>query len=466
MNPEKLVPAVHHLQKRNEHIENAHATIASSIEDVKAKVGVVAQAAGIDLETLQKNQCTTSCPPASIVPLEHTPIEAIVAEAQFLFPQPVGMSDILTEAEAQEAQAHVDRSVDAFNKLHGLEAWDYALAGSCGVFAGMLDMFCVKAPVRSSTTPFDKELDGLFNGMCQKAFNAIFPPEWSEQLSKAFIIGTPDASTKTQLLTQPLEAFGPMSHRFRSLAHDPILGLFFGVRDILNNTCTMVDNGCIVSFPGKNTPTGPLSIFQALGKIMGHLASDFNAPSAKGNRGMGLPAPFMGLLSMFNIPLPEGELKRLFDEVQGLQGMYLRGYDLRHFIVTSVPLAIMEVVLRTAYAAKQAHLHKVSFVDALKETVPGNMSHRYRMITALAYGTFCGINAGKVAVTNNMMNVNYAAWMGLCWNSFHALKWSLCDRTFTLWDRVDKDTLDRLMVTVQKIEALEARAATLPVKNN
>ena len=43
----------------------------------------------------------------------------------------------------------------------------------------------------------------------------------------------------------------------------------------------------------------------------------------------------------------------------------------------------------------------------------------------MAYGTVAAVNGGKVYVTENILNLNYTAWLGLMWNGFHAFKWAL-----------------------------------------
>ncbi len=459
---EREMKGIKLLQERSASVTEAHRNIGNDLEHLKR------QLQNMDAQDFESPEFAAlrrgRLDAAHLeVPLPAVAPDTVYAEAERCLPGGMDLRDILSAEDFEEAHNRVDRRVLDFNRRHSLDAWDYAIAGSCGLFAAMLDLLCVAAPVSSGRTAFSQPLDGIFNRACQKTFNAIFPPEYSAELSKAFVIGAPDSSTQRQLLRVPEQAFGPLSHRFRSLAHDPVLGFFFGVRDMLHNTCTMVDNGRIVSLPSAQAPVQVQGVFQGLGRMLGHLASDFNAPSAGGNRGMGLPAPFMGLLSMFDIPFPDSEFGRLLSDVQGTQGMYLRGYDLRHFIVTSIPLAIMEVMLRTTYAVKQVKTGQAGFAETLKDTLPVRMHPRFRMITTLAYGTFCAVNAGKVHVTQNMLQANYAAWMGLTWNSFHALKWALLDRPLALWDDVAAIEIAELESLVQKLDALEARAAFLPI---
>lgn len=79
-------------------------------------------------------------------------------------------------------------------------------------------------------------------------------------------------------------------------------------------------------------------------------------PLSKGNRGMGLPAPFMGLLRMLEgIPVGSSNFGKQ------IEYMYVNGYDFRQFIVTSIPMSIMEVLMRVFYVAKQVSLGKGAF---------------------------------------------------------------------------------------------------------
>ncbi|UDV24984.1 hypothetical protein LJU42_25310 (plasmid) [Citrobacter freundii] len=119
----------------------------------------------------------------------------------------------------------------------------------------------------------------------------------STKLSDLFPIGAPDSSISSDLVGAAGGVLSPTNHRLRALSHDPVLGIIFGIKDMLNGTCTVVQNGQIVVYPSSKGVTDETNIFRLIARMFGHLASDVNAPSAKGNRGMGLPAPFMGLTS-------------------------------------------------------------------------------------------------------------------------------------------------------------------------
>ena len=226
---------------------------------------------------------------------------------------------------------------------------------------------------------------------------------------------------------------------------------------MMRGTCTVVGNDGIKVLKGEKSSTGT-GVFGSLGRMFGHLLSDVNAPSGKGNRGMGLPAPFMGILRMFDgIPLGESDLGKQ------VEYMYVKGYDFRQFAVTSIPALIMEVVMRVSYAAKRVQLANQPLGQALVETLPMRMNPRFRMMLAIGYGCMSGVNAGRMYVTQNIMTLNYAAWMGLVWNGFHALKWALLDRHLKLWEGIESAEVDAIERVVNRLDSLERRVERLPV---
>jgi hypothetical protein len=165
----------------------------------------------------------------------------------------------------------------------------------------------------------------------------------------------------------------------------------------------------------------------------------------------------MGLLRMLEgIPVGESNFGRQ------IEWMYVNGYDFRQFAATSVPMTIMEVLLRAFYVGKQMAVHDAPFGETLLDTMPLRMNPRFRTILALAYGTSSAVNAGKVYVTGDILNANYASWMGLAWNGFHALKWALLEKHLKLWGEVEAKEIAELEGIALELEKLEARATALP----
>ncbi len=81
----------------------------------------------------------------------------------------------------------------------------------------------------------------------------------------------------------------------------------------------------------------------------------------------------------------------------------------------------------------------------------------------MAYGTVASVNGARVYITQDLLNLNYAAWLGLVWNGFHAIKWSLVDRNLKLWGEVEQKEIEALERIVDQIDGLVERAGSLPV---
>lgn len=450
------------LQDGSEEIQESHVEIKNSIDEIKARLLKISQEhTGCDVtqsdehrilkeRILQEGTQKTA--------LREVSIEEIYAQARDKYRENITLDDILTIEDKKEVNYLIDKHISEFNLKYGLDLWDYAIAGSCGLFASMLDILCVSAPP-SPTTSYDKKVDGIFNQWVQEAFNKFLTPEISEQLSTANKIGSADLSTIVNILNAPSKILNPTNHRLKELSHDPVLGLFFGIYDMMTSKVTIAGNGTLTSYDTNISPIEG-SIIDNIKRMLGHLLSDVNAPSAAGNRGMGLPAPFMGLLRMFdNVNIGDINIGKT------VEYMYVKGYDFRQFVATSIPVAIMETLLRVFYIAKQMKVYNMSFLDAFLETVPLNLSPKFRMMLALAYGTFAGVNAGKVYVTNDILNANYAAWMGFAWNTFFALKWALLDKHLKLWGDLEKKQIAEIEDVIVKLDGLKSRAEFLNIKS-
>lgn len=450
--------AIRYIQLRGQDISSVHETINSDIESLKVQLSGLISGSELDesehkaLKELHLREMTPSD-----AAIHSTTLQTIHSEASQRVSGDIGLANILATDDLAVVDARIQNHIKEFNDRYALDAWDYAIACSCGIIVSMLDLLCVRAPPKP-TVSYTAEVDGIFNKQVQKAFNAILPEDVSKKLSDMFRIGAPDSSVTSDLVDASGSVLSPINHRLRALSHDPILGIIFGIKDMLNGTCTVVQDGQIVVYPSKKGVTDETNIFRLIARMFGHLASDVNAPSANGNRGMGLPAPFMGLLRMLEgIPVGSSNFGKQ------IEYMYVNGYDFRQFIVTSIPMTIMEILMRVFYVAKQVSLGKGAFGETLMDTMPMRLNPRFRMMLALGYGTSSAVNAGKMYITGNILNANYASWMGLAWNGFHSLKWSLYQRHLKLWDGIEKTELERLQNSINEIEALTTRARNLPV---
>jgi hypothetical protein len=450
------IKAIKLLQERVTGISDSHLSIKSDIDLIKEQLADLGASEFLETseffekkeDYIERMSCERSLTEVNLID--------IYQQANKIRQEPITLNAILTASDWHDVDQKLDSHISDFNTRYGLDKWDYAIAVSCGLFAAMLDLLFIKAPPKP-TLGWSQEVDGVFNKWVQQAFNKALPPDLSKMLSKISAIGAPDSSTIVDLIGAPPKTLNPINHRLRSLAHDPVLGFIFGVLDMMNNTCTVVKDGKIYSFPSTKAPVEG-NIFQLLGRMFGHLLSDVNAPSANGNRGMGLPAPFMGLLRMFEgIPIGSSDFGKQ------IEFMYVKGYDFRQFVVSSVPMAIMEVMLRSFYVIKQMKLYNAPFGESMLDTIPTRMNPRFRMMLAFSYGTSTAVNAGKMYVTQDILNANYASWMGFAWNGFHALKWALLDRQLKLWEGIETKEIEEIESLIEDIEQLGVRAAHLPI---
>ena len=195
----------------------------------------------------------------------------------------------------------------------------------------------------------------------------------------------------------------PNVHRLASLGHDPLLGLVFGVGDILSGTCTFIDKSGawrVIDNPRHDGSSNPL---EALVKVVVHGFSDvFTA--------RGLPPPFMA--SFHLVSAKSGFTLREGGDTVSVRDvtryMYANGYDLRHFMTTRISPAIAEVILSAyhgarAFAAGQGP-EQASLPDKLK----------HEQMLALTHGLLASANVLKTALYGwNPMAINLAQFQTL-----------------------------------------------------
>ena len=453
---QRSIKAVKLLQQRSDAIGDAQDGIGNDIRTIKKRLVDLGDVDTYTPDFRKRKQAHLDAM-SERKKLPDVDSETIYDEAEAAFPEDACLNDILTPYDRAVVDKRIAAHIEDFDARYALDRWDYAIAGGCGLFAAMLDLLFVKAPPKPDTK-WEKKVDGVFNRGVQQAFNRLLPPKVSEKFSKLAAIGGADSVRWTQLLGAPPGTLCPENHRLRSLSHDPILGFLFGVLDMKRGTCTVVERGGLKIYQTTSVPVDG-NLFQLLGRMLGHLLSDVNAPSAIGNRGMGLPAPFMGILRMFD-SLPVGGS----DLGKQIEHMYVNGYDFRQFVATSIPMLIMEVMMRVFYAVKQVKFAGSPLGEALIDTIPLKMNPRFRMMLAMAYGTVAAVNGAKVYITQDILNLNYAAWLGLVWNGFHAFKWALLDRSLKLWGEVERKEIEALERIVDRIDGLGDRAERLPVQ--
>ena len=438
------------MQQEAHKVDSIHSEIGQDLKDIKAQLLKFLD----DSSHLDKSTMLIECN-IYATSLAKKSFSEIVEIANNKIPEAVYFSDILSDDDLLKIDYKVNTHIEIFNKKHQLDKWDYSIGGGVGFFCGILDVLFVQKPLKP-TKKYSQKVDGLFNQWSQAAINNLIPPELSKVLEKSFKIGGADSRLSQDFISPISDKFNPVNHRFKSLNHDPVLACFIGALDVMNGTCTIVDNGSIKVLNTVRGTSGDYSFFEALGRMVGHLASDFNAPSKKGNRGMGIPAPLMGLFgTLKGIKINDTDIAEL------AQYMYDKGYDARHFVTMSIPVLISEILIRVLYITKEIQYNNRSFLEVFKETLPFNLSKRFRLLLNISYGSMVAINAGKVAITKNILNANYTMWLAFTWHTFNSMYWLVWAKDSELQRYIDDELYNELKELQLKIDNLSKEAEFL-----
>lgn len=313
-------------------------------------------------------------------------------------PQGTGLQDALDEGEIEAVLTRLHAAGRKADSEAALDRWDWTIAAVAGLLAGAADLVLVGLP-QNPITRLGADGGPLSNSV-RAAFKRVLPPDTVASLEKAYPV--PYDRADNSKLGQVVAGLGGMSHRFQALGHDPLLGWLFGVRDVLAGTFTAIgrDGVLIVQkvaegSAGQHVFSGLLDAF---GRVGGHMLSDVSTP-------MGLPAPLLPLAQFLQFGSfgPEG-----YTIAEVVRRMYLQGYDFRHFVAGGLTTAIVEVIVRGSWVAR-----RLSEGSSLKAALPDAGIARLRRQLLLAHATAAAVNAGKIAVLQNPLALNWAQWLSL-----------------------------------------------------
>lgn len=304
---------------------------------------------------------------------------------------------------------------EEYNSLHRLDKFDVEISALAAIVGAAVDILLVGIPKRGS-----EGLEaGPLSDFIRKKFDEKFPPEEMEKLANSKVSKVPYDAQDNRNTTVYVDGLSAYYHRLLSLGHDPLLGLIFGVFDILTGRMTTIDKtGKIVSQVMENYADRKESdIFAAIAKQIIHFKSDITTS-------MGLPAPLMGLFNLLQFG-SIGEEELTVAEI--VQGMYYEGYDFIHFCSMSVPVMLVEVIVRIGYSIK-----RIKEGHSIKESIPVSLNREKhpKLATMLFIGHSgaTAANAGKIYFTKNPMAINYPQWIAFAKFSYQQLKWVLIEK--------------------------------------
>lgn len=357
--------------------------------------------------------------------------ETILAEAQAECVEVPSFDGILSFEEQAATKHRLGAMSAEFESLHELRGYDYAVAGTAGILAALADIFLVAIPRHPGFLGSAASEGGWLSNLMKDKFQYLLPPETVAQLERAYRVPY-DASTNSTLLS-PVPGLGPRSHRLHAVGHDPLLGWVFGVSDVLAGQFTAVGNdGSIIVQPtvlnsedadevGVHTIVKLIDAFRLVG---GHMLSDVATPA-------GLPPPLF-VLSQF---IQSGQIAG-HSVADIARAMYRSGYDFRHFLAGGLCVALSELVVRLAWIVRE-----LGEGSGLVAAMPVASKPRLRSSLLLAHGIAAAVNAGKVAVTQNPLALNWAQWLALFRYLLPQMHWLLVEkqhqRQAFIQDRLD-----------------------------
>lgn len=307
----------------------------------------------------------------------------------------------LTEDDLTQSVVEYQEHSKVITSEYELDDFEKCLVWGAGLLAAAVDMFMV-TDVRN-LAKVEKSGDGIRfakgsdvknlrdSGAINKKINNCVSNFYSDsEISSLEALNKVpyDASSHIDVV-----GLGAKTHRFQSFGHDPILGFYYGVRDIMNGTLTAIDNsGSIVTV---KCVEDQVKLWKAITTQFGHLKSDLCTPS-------GLPIPFMSqLMRLSNENRICGMSPQMF-----FKGMYAKGYNINHLMAMSAPAIIIELIIRTSFCCYQYYKGKRG-----KDIFPINKPKLDKMLFQ-SYLIATGCNGAKIAYTGgNVLAFNPTLWV-------------------------------------------------------
>ena len=338
--------------------------------------------------------------------------DELCAEAEKMVGDQNELESIFTEDELQANEEAVRVLNAEFNSLHKLDKLDIGISAVAAIVGAAVDILLVGIPQKGA----GGLQAGPLSDFIRNKFDEKFPSDEMEKMANSKVSKVPYDAQDNRNTTVYVDGLSGYYHRLLSLGHDPLLGFIFGVFDILTGRMTTIDKtGKIVSQVMKNYADRKESDkFAAIAKQINHLKSDVTTS-------MGLPAPLMGLFNLFQFGSIGEEEQTIADIVQG---MYFEGYDFIHFCSLSVPMMLVEVIVRIGYSIK-----RIKEGHSVKESIPFSLNREKhpKLATMLFIGHSgaTAANAGKIYFTKNPLAINYPQWVAFAKYSYKQLKWAL-----------------------------------------
>jgi len=265
--------------------------------------------------------------------------DELVSEANAHIKEDVALESLFTKDELEKNSIVIDKWENEFNSIHSLDKYDIAICAVAAIIGAAIELLLIGIPQR---TPQGTKAGPLSNYI-RDWFDKHYPEEEMNKLANRKVSKVPYDAQDNRHTVEYVEGLTPYYHRLLELGHDPLLGFFVGILDIMHGSMTTIDkNGkVVVQVIKEYSDRKETNLFSALAKQLTHFKSDVTTS-------MGLPAPLMGLFNLLQFE-SIGEEEQTIAEI--VQGMYYEGYDFIHFCSMSIPVMITEVIVRVGNEA-------------------------------------------------------------------------------------------------------------------
>ncbi|QFR42826.1 hypothetical protein [Sulfurimonas xiamenensis] len=312
---------------------------------------------------------------------------------------------LMTKSQQVELQKRIK---DEFTlKNAQCDKYDYMIAGTCGVIAGLVDILFVGAPGDSKlgdiadeqANKITEKFAGFLGWDKDKAVEKGSNTTASAigYLEKKFKINYDHATTHAT--GGVVKNLSLKNHHLKGLGHSPdIIGLIFSVLNQFTNTASFISNGQIITIETEEFELQGhnfiAKIFCGVANWFGHIMSDWTGSSGtvgQGGRGTGVPIPFYNLFQMINIG-EFGQHKQSFATIT--TKVFEEGYDTRHAMAMAVPVLINELLIRFMYTMKARFYHNKEWKDCIpKGSVP-----EVRRMLLVGHGVLCIIDGADAYI--------------------------------------------------------------------
>lgn len=403
------------LKYQDDELKALTSSISKSSIQTEAEIAVLEaklKQLGIDPDSVKKESIESHRSAQPIVVPSWT---QLCSEAEAVVGNNCKLEDIFTEEELKSNREYIKSLKKEYDQVHKLDKIDITISAIAGIVAGAIDILMVGIPQRGQA---GLEAGPLSNYI-RAYFDKVLPPDEMEKLANSKENKVPFDAQDNRHTTERVEGLSAYYHRLLQLGHDPIIGFVVGVMDIMTGKMTTIDKaGKVVSQSMDNYKDRvEPNLFKALAKELTHLKSDVTTS-------MGLPAPLMSLFNLLQFG-SIGEEEQTIAEI--VQGMYYEGYDFIQFCASSIPVMIMEVIVRLCYAIK-----RIKEGHSIKESIPFSLNRekhpKLATMLFISHSAATAINAGKVYFTKNPVAINYPQWIAFAKYSYSQLKWCIINK--------------------------------------